>query len=248
MLSFFLFGFAVLFLILFIDRFKKLDMERSNFKTFRTVVDNEIKKLPKSIATRLRSSIEEYVDFDLNSPIRTVPIKKSIRNRSLKDVLADPPKFPVLTDPKQKKEGPKVNGPDLVSWIYDFFKDSALVEINLEKSAACEIGRDPDPCHDRVGCMRYDQFVICDLGGRGNYFALGLGRADDYYVCSEFSNDIMCLRVPKDLETSNKEAVIRWLRQTVFESPYFRTSLFVGRSDGSFRINSENLQKPSFLS
>ena len=88
--------FIVILIVMFVRKSKKLFRTQVDFELFRTVVDDELKRLSSPLATQLRYSIEEYINFDLNEYMRIVPIKKSIRNISLAEVLAKPPKFPIL--------------------------------------------------------------------------------------------------------------------------------------------------------
>ena len=81
---------------MFVRKSKKLFRTQVEFELFRTVIDDELKCLSSPLALQLRGSIEEYVDFNLSDSIRIVPIKKSGLNISAMEVLANPPKFPIL--------------------------------------------------------------------------------------------------------------------------------------------------------
>ena len=81
---------------MFVRKSKKLFRTQVEFELFRTVIDDELKCLSSPLALQLRGSIEEYVDFDLSDSIRIVPIKKSVLNISAMEVLANPPKLPIL--------------------------------------------------------------------------------------------------------------------------------------------------------
>jgi len=96
MLTFTLVFLIVILIVMFARKSKNLFKTQVEFELFRTVVDDELKHLSTPVAAQLRHSIEEYVDLSLNEYVRIVPIKKSILNKSSAEVLANPPKLPIL--------------------------------------------------------------------------------------------------------------------------------------------------------
>jgi len=96
MLTLILVLFIAILIVMFVRKSKKLFRTQVEFELFRTVIDDELKCLSSPLALQLRGSIEEYVDFNLSDSIRIVPIKKSVLNISAMEVLANPPKFPIL--------------------------------------------------------------------------------------------------------------------------------------------------------
>ena len=96
MLTLILVLFIAILIVMFVRKSKKLFRTQVEFELFRTVIDDELKCLSSPLALQLRGSIEEYVDFNPSDSIRIVPIKKSVLNISAMEVLANPPKFPIL--------------------------------------------------------------------------------------------------------------------------------------------------------